>query len=78
MHIRNTILYLHEDAPILRCNKCCILGPSAPNKWGGKPLASSKACNLPTSLSSLSLSLSVPPPVVPVPVPVPAPLGPTI
>lgn len=43
---------------MLRCSRCCILGPNAPNKWGGRPLASSKACNRPTSLSSLSLSRS--------------------
>lgn len=30
--------------------------PRAPNRCGGKPLASSKACRRPTSLSSLSES----------------------
>lgn len=48
--------YLQLPAPILRCNKCCILGPKAPNKCGGKPLASNNACKRPTSLSSLSES----------------------
>ena len=42
-------------------------GPSAPNKCGGRPLASKRACNLPTSLSSLSESTpgpeGPPPPV---------------
>lgn len=42
--------------PILFCNKCCIRGPRAPNKCGGKPRDSSNACRRPTSLSSLSLS----------------------
>lgn len=43
-------------APILRCNKCCILGPKAPNRCGGRPRASNSACRRPTSLSSLSES----------------------
>jgi hypothetical protein len=25
------------------CNNRCILGPKLPNRWAGKPLASSKA-----------------------------------
>lgn len=41
---------------MLLCNKCCIRGPNAPNKCGGKPLASNRACKRPTSESSLSLS----------------------
>uniref|UniRef100_A0A182U2E9 Uncharacterized protein n=1 Tax=Anopheles melas TaxID=34690 RepID=A0A182U2E9_9DIPT len=42
--------------PIVRCSRWCIRGPSAPNRWGGRPRASSSACSLPTSLSSLSES----------------------
>lgn len=48
--------YLQLLAPILRCNKCCIRGAKAPNKCGGKPLASNNACKRPTSESSLSES----------------------
>lgn len=43
-------------APILRCKRCCIRGPKAPNRCGGRPLASRSACRRPTSLSSLSES----------------------
>uniref|UniRef100_A0A182J0Z3 Uncharacterized protein n=1 Tax=Anopheles atroparvus TaxID=41427 RepID=A0A182J0Z3_ANOAO len=43
-------------APIVRCSRWCIRGPSAPNRCGGRPRASSNACRRPTSLSSLSES----------------------
>lgn len=53
--IKEAQVYLQELTPILRFNKCCTLGPKAPNKWGGSPLDSRSACKRPTSLlSSLS------------------------
>lgn len=57
---------LQEWAPMLLCKICCMRGPKAPKRCGGRPRASKRACNRPTSLSSLSESAfgpEGPPPV---------------
>lgn len=53
-------LILVDAAPIDRLNKWCMRGAKAPNKCGGNPLDSNKACKRPTSPSSSLSWLAVP------------------
>ena len=41
------------------CNSWCIRGPRAPNKWDGKPLASSKALMTKHRKSSLKMAINL-------------------
>ncbi len=67
---------LVADGAIARFRmRWCILGPRTPARWGGKPLASSMACSLDMSPSSMS-SENMAAAAAAAPAPAPAPPSP--